>query len=176
MFQGTRQEAEHLNRRLGFDPKSVGAVLLSHAHIDHSGALPVIAKQGFSGKVHVTPATGDLTAIMLEDSARIQENDCAYVNKQERRRGRQCVRPFYSTDDVRRVARQFRSSRYGDTIKIAPALPRPSMMLVTFLGRPPSGSNTPIEGIRRPSCSPETWVENQCRSCATRHHRHPATC
>jgi metallo-beta-lactamase family protein len=122
MFQGTRQEAEHLNRRLGFDPKSVGAVLLSHAHIDHSGALPVLAKQGFSGKVHVTPATGDLTAIMLEDSARIQENDCAYVNKQERRRGRQCVRPFYSTDDVRRVARQFRSSRYGDTIKIAPRI------------------------------------------------------
>lgn len=120
MFQGRRQEAERQNRRLGFDPKSVGAVLLSHAHIDHSGALPVLAKHGFSGKIHVTHATGDLTAIMLEDSARIQETDCAYVNKQECRRGKQRVRPFYDTDDVRRIARQFRSARYEDRIKIAP--------------------------------------------------------
>jgi len=120
MFQGRREEAEHQNRHLGFDPKSVGAVLLSHAHIDHSGALPVLGKYGFSGKVHLTHATADLTAIMLEDSAHIQENDCAYVNKQERRLGRQCVRPFYDTDDVRRIARQFRSARYKDTIKVAP--------------------------------------------------------
>ena len=122
LFQGRREEAEHQNRRLGFDPKSVGAVLLSHAHIDHSGALPVLAKYGFSGKVHVTPATGDLTTVMLEDSAHIQENDCSYVNKEERRRGKQCIRPFYDTDDVRKIARQFHSARYGDTIKIAPRI------------------------------------------------------
>jgi metallo-beta-lactamase family protein len=122
MFQGRRQEAEHHNRRLGFDPKSVGAVLLSHAHIDHSGALPVLTKHGFAGKVHLTHATADLTAIMLEDSARIQENDCAYVNKKECRRGRQRVRPFYDTDDVRRIARQFRSTRYEEPFKIAPRI------------------------------------------------------
>lgn len=122
MFQGRRHEAEYHNRRLGFDPKSVGAVLLSHAHIDHSGALPVLVKYGFSGKVHLTDATADLTAIMLEDSAHIQENDCAYVNRKEGRRGKQRVRPFYDTDDVRRIARQFRSARYADTIKIAPRI------------------------------------------------------
>jgi metallo-beta-lactamase family protein len=122
MFQGRRQEAEHHNRRLGFDPKSVGAVLLSHAHIDHSGALPVLTKYGFAGTVHLTHATADLTAIMLEDSARVQEHDCAYVNKQERRRGRQRVRPFYDTDDVRRIARQFRSTRYEEPVKIAPRI------------------------------------------------------
>ena len=122
MFQGRRQEAERQNRRLGFDPKSIGAVLLSHAHIDHSGALPILAKYGFSGKVHMTPATGDLTTVMLEDSAHIQEHDCAYVNKQERRRGRQCIQPFYDKDDVRKIVRQFRGARYGDTVKIAPRI------------------------------------------------------
>jgi metallo-beta-lactamase family protein len=85
MFQGRRQEAEHHNRRLGFDPKSVGAVLLSHAHIDHSGALPMLTKK-------------------------------------ERRRGKQRVQPFYDTDDARRIVRQFRSTRYEDTIKIAPRI------------------------------------------------------
>jgi len=122
MFQGRRQEAERQNRRLGFDPKSIGAVLLSHAHIDHSGALPILAKYGFSGKVHMTPATGDLTTVMLEDSAHIQEHDCAYVNRQERRRGRQCIQPFYDKDDVRKIVRQFRGARYGDTVKIAPRI------------------------------------------------------
>ncbi len=76
LFQGRRQEADRQNRFLGFDPKAVDAVLLSHAHIDHSGALPVLAKHGFAGRVYVTPATGDLTRVMLEDSARIQESYC----------------------------------------------------------------------------------------------------
>jgi metallo-beta-lactamase family protein len=120
MFQGHRQEADRQNRDLGFDPKSVGAVLLSHAHIDHSGALPVLSKQGFSGKVHLTRATADLTRIMLEDAARIQENDCAYINKKEQRRGRKCARPLYDTRDVRSIARRFAGERYADTVKIAP--------------------------------------------------------
>lgn len=120
MFQGRRQEADRQNRDLGFDPQSVGAVLLSHAHIDHSGALPVLSKHGFSGKVYVTTATADLTKIMLEDAAHIQESDCAYVNKKERRRGKACVRPFYDSDDVRAIARRFVGAHYADTVKIAP--------------------------------------------------------
>ncbi len=122
LFQGRRQEADRRNRVLGFDPKAVDAVLLSHAHIDHSGALPVLAKHGFAGKVHVTPATGDLTKVMLEDSARIQESDCAYVNKQEGRKGRLCLRPFYDIDDVRAIVRRFRGTRYGDAIKVGPRM------------------------------------------------------
>ena len=93
MFQGRRHESDALNRNLGFDPKSVDAVILSHAHIDHSGALPVLAQRGFRGKVHLTRATGDLTAVMLEDSALIQESDCAYVNRKESRRGRHVPPP-----------------------------------------------------------------------------------
>ncbi len=94
MFQGRREEAVRKNRELGFDPKSLSAVLLSHAHIDHSGALPVLPRQGFSGKVYLTRASADLAGIMLEDSARVQENDCRYVNKQEKRRGRTCIQPL----------------------------------------------------------------------------------
>lgn len=120
MFQGRREEAVRRNRDLGFDPKSLGAVLLSHAHIDHSGALPVLPRQGFSGKVYLTQASADLAGIMLEDSARVQENDCRYVNKQERRRGESCIRPLYDSDDVRKIVRRFEGRRYHDQLKIAP--------------------------------------------------------
>ncbi len=122
LFQGRRQQADRQNRFLGFDPKAVDAVLLSHAHIDHSGALPVLTKHGFAGRVHVTPATGDLTSVMLEDSARIQESDCEYVNRQEGRKGRRCLRPFYDADDVRAIARRFAGARYGDVIKVGPRM------------------------------------------------------
>jgi metallo-beta-lactamase family protein len=119
LFQGRRDEAVRQNRDLGFDPKSLGAVLLSHAHIDHSGALPVLPRHGFSGKVYGTRATADLAGIMLEDSARVQESDCRYVNKKERRRGKACVRPFYGIDDVRQIVRRFEGVRYGDAVKVA---------------------------------------------------------
>lgn len=120
MFQGRREEAARQNRELGFEPKSLSAVLLSHAHIDHSGALPVLARHGFSGKVHLTRASADLAVIMLQDAARIQESDCAYVNKKERRRGKQCVRPFFDADDVEAIARRFVGARYHDVLKVDP--------------------------------------------------------
>lgn len=120
LFQGRRDEAVRRNRDLGFDPKSLGAVLLSHAHVDHSGALPVLPRQGFSGKVYLTRASADLAAIMLEDSARVQENDCRYVNKQERRHGKTCIHPFYDGGDVRKIVKRFEGVRYGDQLKVAP--------------------------------------------------------
>jgi len=122
MFQGNRQESDRRNRQLGFDPRAVNAVLLSHAHIDHSGALPVLARHRFSGKVHLTRGTADLTKVLLEDSARIQEHDCQYVNKKERRRGKQCRLPFYDADDVRSVARRFVGARYGDSVSVHPRI------------------------------------------------------
>jgi metallo-beta-lactamase family protein len=120
MFQGRRDQAARLNRRLGFEPKSLSAVCLSHAHIDHSGALPVLSMGGFRGSVHMTSATADLTKILLEDSARIQQSDCRYVNKKERRRGKDCVSPYYSTGDVRTITKQFRGVPYGKAISPAP--------------------------------------------------------
>lgn len=120
MFQGRREEAAIQNRDLGFDPKALSAVLLSHAHIDHSGALPMLAKQRFSGKVHLTRPTADLAAVMLQDAARIQENDCRYINKQERRRGKKCAQPLFDSDDVEAIGRRFVGAHYHDGIKIAP--------------------------------------------------------
>ena len=122
LFQGRREETVRQNRNLGFDPKSVGAVLLSHAHIDHSGALPVLPQHGFSGSVYATRATADLASIMLEDSARVQESDCRYVNKSEQRGRRNCIRPFYSSADVRRILKRFEGLRYGDQLKISPRM------------------------------------------------------
>lgn len=112
MFQGPRNLSRERNTHLGFDPKSVQAVFLSHAHIDHSGTLPILAKEGYRGDVHMTPATADLTKILLEDSARIQQSDCRYINKKERRRGSDCIVPFYSMQDVRNITRQFRGTGY----------------------------------------------------------------
>jgi len=120
LFQGRREESVRQNRNLGFDPKSVGAVLLSHAHIDHSGALPVLPQHGFTGTVYATRATADLTSIMLEDSARVQESDCRYVNKTERRGRRNCIRPYYDSTDVRKIMKRVEGARYGDQIKMAP--------------------------------------------------------
>lgn len=122
LFQGRRQEAERRNRDLGFDPRSVSAVLLSHAHIDHAGALPVLTKHAFPGKVFLTRATADLAAVMLEDSAHIQKNDCAYVNKREHRRGRRCTKPVYDGHDVRAVVRRFEGIPYDRSTTIAPRL------------------------------------------------------
>ncbi|HJR75664.1 MAG TPA: MBL fold metallo-hydrolase [Nitrospiraceae bacterium] len=122
MFQGRREEADRRNRDLGFDPRSVHAVLLSHAHIDHSGALPILTKHGFRGNVHMTKATADLTAVMLDDAARVQEADCAYVNKKEGRWGEASLKPFYDGDDTRAVVRRFIGSEYDRAIRVAPAL------------------------------------------------------
>jgi metallo-beta-lactamase family protein len=122
MFQGRRDQAAKLNRHLGFDPKSLTAVCLSHAHIDHSGILPVLAREGYSGSVYMTDATADLTNILLADSARIQQSDCRYVNKRERRRGKDRITPFYSLSDVQTIAQQFSRTRYGTPVQVDPNL------------------------------------------------------
>src|SRR5690606_32970318 len=78
MFQGRGKDTELLNKDFGFDPRTIGYVILSHAHIDHTGLLPLLVKEGFRGTIISTPATRDLCKILLLDSAHIQESDARY--------------------------------------------------------------------------------------------------
>jgi metallo-beta-lactamase family protein len=114
LVQGRREESFHRNRDFGFDPRSIHAVVLSHAHIDHSGALPALVRNGFSGPVYATPATADLAALMLEDSAVIQERDLETVNRREGT----ARTPLYTVEDARRTARLFRAVPYGRAVEI----------------------------------------------------------
>jgi metallo-beta-lactamase family protein len=102
LFQGRRRESFERNRNLPFDPEEIDAVILSHAHIDHSGVLPMLARGGFRGSVYTTPATRDLIAVMLEDAALIQASDARYVNKRidSGEIEGEHVEPLYTTDDV----------------------------------------------------------------------------
>src|SRR5512135_3387425 len=100
MHQGHRAEATERNAHLPFDPKTITAALLSHAHIDHSGDLPVLVKNGFQGDICCTPATRDLINLMLLDSAHIQEQDAEYLNQKTSRKGIPPVEPLYTTPDA----------------------------------------------------------------------------
>ncbi len=121
MFQGEGKESDEKNRRFGFDPRSVDMVVLSHAHIDHSGLLPRLVKEGFSGPIYCTPATRDLCTIMLEDSARIQEYDHAYDVKRAKKRGRpiKTEGPLYEVADVQPTLAAFQVVDYHETFKLA---------------------------------------------------------
>lgn len=81
MFQGRRSEEREKNKNFGFDPTTVDAVIVSHAHIDHSGNLPNLVKQGYKGPIYTTSATEDLLKYMLMDSAFIQEKEVEYLNE-----------------------------------------------------------------------------------------------
>jgi len=103
LYQGRRRESYLRNERLAVRPREVDCVVLSHAHIDHSGALPRLVKMGYRGPIYATPATRDLCAAMLEDAARIQLHDAAYVTRQIEERGVDMdpVEPLYDLEDVK---------------------------------------------------------------------------
>lgn len=100
MFQGMGKETYPLNRDFGFDAREVDYMVLSHAHIDHSGLIPMLVKYGFTGKIFGSEATLDLTEILLKDSAHIQEADSKFLNKKRFAEGRDLVEPLYTTEDV----------------------------------------------------------------------------
>jgi len=112
LFQGKRDESIERNRHFPFDPKSLTAVVLSHAHIDHCGNLPNLCRQGYSGNICCTFATRDLAAIMLEDSAEIQRADAEYISKKRTLKGLPPVEPLYSPGDAEKAVRQFVSINY----------------------------------------------------------------
>jgi metallo-beta-lactamase family protein len=121
LVQGRRRDSIQANKDVGVDPKSIDAVVLSHAHIDHSGGLPFLVKKGYDGPIYTTPATRDLCAAMLEDAARIQDADARYINKLvERGEGSlERVEPLYGEDDVVRVLERMVSVPYGRRVPIA---------------------------------------------------------
>ena len=100
MFQGLGKETDAMNREFGFDATSVTTMILSHAHVDHCGLIPKLVKDGFSGKIYCTPATKELTAVMLEDSAGIQESEIKYENKRRAHEGLPYLKPLYDTTDA----------------------------------------------------------------------------
>ena len=122
LFQGRREESDRLNRRFGFEPGEVDAVVLSHAHIDHSGALPSLVKHGFRGKIHATLATADLLGVMLRDSAAIQEKDLEFLNKRRRRQGESPKEVLYGMHDADRAIDQTEGYSYHRAIPVVPGV------------------------------------------------------
>lgn len=113
MFQGMGSDTDGLNRNWGFDPSTIDVVVLSHAHIDHSGLLPKLVKDGFKGKIFCTPATNELASVLMEDSAGIQESDVKYVNRKRESMGLPLLKPLYTEDDAIAAAGKFVSVDYS---------------------------------------------------------------
>ena len=107
LFQGHRKESFRKNRNMQIAPKTIDAVILSHAHIDHCGNLPTLARNGFRGKVYSTPATHELCNILLRDSAFLQSRDLEYVNKKRARQNKVLFDPLYEEEDVAQIITQF---------------------------------------------------------------------
>lgn len=120
LFQGKEEE---LNREpFAISPAVVDAVILTHAHIDHAGRLPLLRKQGFSGPIYTHSATADLAQILLADSASIQEADAERETRKANRAGHRQVEPLYTEADVRALASQFRPISYGQKVRLSDSL------------------------------------------------------
>lgn len=118
LFQGRRAESEAKNRRLPFDVGELDAVVLSHAHIDHSGRLPLLLREGYANTIWCTPATRDLCAIMLADSAHIQEKDAEYLT----RRNKEHADPLYTMRDAARTVENMISVPFRKRVEILPGV------------------------------------------------------
>lgn len=122
LFQGRRAETYTRNLNFAYDPRSVDAVLLSHAHIDHCGNLPNLVKNGYEGPIYAVPATVDLAKIMMADSGRIQESDAAFVNKKRLRPGEEPIEPLYTEADAQNAADMLRGVDYGEAFEPVPGV------------------------------------------------------
>jgi len=122
LFQGRRQESYERNLHFQFDPAELDAVVLSHAHIDHSGNIPNLVKNGYNGPIYATAATVDLCQIMLRDSAHLQEMDVKWVNKIRKRHHEPPIEPLYTIDDAEQAMDSFVGIQYNKSFPIAPGV------------------------------------------------------
>jgi metallo-beta-lactamase family protein len=118
LFQGRRQEALEKNQKFPFDPASMDAVVLSHAHMDHSGNLPTLVKNGFKGPIYATPVTIELCSVMLRDSAHLQMHDIDFLNKIRRKQGLTPVKPLYTPEEAEAVMPLFKPMEYEHTFNV----------------------------------------------------------
>jgi metallo-beta-lactamase family protein len=122
LFQGRRQETYERNQNFPFTPADIDAVVLSHAHMDHSGNLPNLVKKGFRGPIYATPATVDLCKIMLRDSAYLQERDVEWVNRIRRKSNLPPMQPLYTLQEAEATMEYFRPMDYDGTFPVTPAV------------------------------------------------------
>lgn len=122
LFQGMGAETDDLNANFGFDPKEVSLLLLSHAHIDHTGLIPKLVKEGFTGRIVCTEATKDLTEILLYDSAEIQTYETEIINRKRAAAGQRPYEPLYTSEDVAQCLLQFETVPYDGWVSLDPAL------------------------------------------------------
>jgi metallo-beta-lactamase family protein len=122
LFQGPKTIKELNYQRFPFEAKDIDAVLLTHAHVDHSGLLPKLMLAGFEGRVHATAGTRDLCAVMLPDAGGIQEHEVDQLNRRFQRRGREPVEPIYTAQDGRDCLKLFSKVRLGDWVEVAPGV------------------------------------------------------
>jgi metallo-beta-lactamase family protein len=115
LYQGRRSEAYERNKNLPLPLKEIKAVVLSHAHIDHSGAIPMLVRGGWRGPIYATPATRDLAAVMLRDAASIQMQDARFLNRQAEKQGKteDPIVPLYDDEDALKAIAMFHSVPYG---------------------------------------------------------------
>ena len=122
LFQGRRQDTYEKNKKFKFDPKEIDALILSHAHIDHSGNIPNLIKNGFDGQIYATSATVDLCQIMLKDSAHLQERDVEWLNKKRKNKNQAPAEALYLLEDVERSLKNFVAVDYNTPIEIFPGI------------------------------------------------------
>jgi metallo-beta-lactamase family protein len=119
MFQGMGRETDSLNRDFGFDATEVDYMLLSHAHIDHSGLIPRLVKLGYKGPIWCTDATKDLTEVLLMDSAEIQEDDVKFSNKKRAKEGLPYIEPLYTIEDAKRSLDRLKPVKYQQWFRVS---------------------------------------------------------